>query len=132
MTVNRFMMTALAPISAVCLLLLSASQLMAEPANVMVEGLTFVRPPEWKWRAPVVESNIAAVFEAFDEKNEKITDVLFYTSEKSIEEVKEVWKAAFTSSGDQHTLEENEAQTETRRVVYVNIQGTFEQKKDKS
>lgn len=111
--------------------LILAGQVVSEPANVMVEGLTFVRPAGWKWRAPTGNTNIVAVFDILDDKGEKLLDVLFYTTDKPIEEVKDTWKATFTTSGDKYTFQEEEMQTETRRIVYVTLQGTFEQKDKK-
>lgn len=67
----------------------------ADPLNFMIGPLTFVRPPEWKWKEPEVATKASAELLIIDPTTQVEAQVLFSFSPSTPEGVMKRWKGYF-------------------------------------
>lgn len=68
---------------------------VADPLNFMIGPLTFVRPPEWKWKEPDVFTKASAELQVINSTNQAEAQVMFSFSPSTPADVMKRWKGYF-------------------------------------
>lgn len=119
------MRTFLSPL-AFALLLLAAS-VQADPMNFMIEGFTFIRPPDWQWIETDVTTRRAQL--KISDPSGPTADVMFYFYKKGDdfgwpENCIRRWQAQFQERADIKPKIEK-ATFGVNKVTYAHMQGTY-------
>jgi hypothetical protein len=102
------------------------------PLNVMVGGLTFTRPPAWKW-APLPDNESAQVcFDVPTANENDPTDVLFYPINKDAKEMEKAWKASFPEADEPGNSSEDRVKIGPSEIVYLTWRGVYQLPNSKS
>ena len=105
--------------------LLFFSSLLAEPANVLVGDLTFIRPENWTWQEPPSISSAISRFVIKDDNGKATqTDVRFYIMKKSIAAEKAALLHTFPDASERDIREE-ETKVGKEKITYLRVAGTY-------
>lgn len=102
----------------VLLLVLFCGALRADPHDVLVDNLTFVRPEKWVWEAPPTNSTAVTQFAIPNAKKELRCEIRFYISDKSPLEAEKLWKSYFPKPDEPMVRFGGD-------VVFLRFQGTY-------
>jgi hypothetical protein len=98
----------------------------AQPANVLVGDLTFVRPEKWVWQAPASKSSAMALFLIPDASGDtSTTNVRFHNGPKNPSQALEAWKKFFPNPKDVEDVLPEEKTINKRSLTYFWMTGTF-------
>jgi hypothetical protein len=93
----------------------------AEPLNILVGDLTFIRPKPWRWAAP--PGNSPANSRLLIHNGDKgVVDVRFYAPGKTPLEAQFQWKT-FIGPGDTDSYHVEEKKIGKRTITYVSFHG---------
>ncbi len=103
-----------------CLLLAAFfSSLRADPANILVGDLSFVRPEAWQWAPPPPESPATSRLVIHEKP---MVDVRFYAPGKTPAQAKAQWKT-YVDPADAHSFLVQEKKIGERTITYISFHG---------
>ena len=111
----------------VCLMAFSVS---ADPENLMVGNLTFVRPSHWTWGEPPRESSAVSRFIVHAEGASVKSDVRFYVVNKPTASEPDSILKQFPQCSKQD-LQQESFMIGKQKIIYFRIEGTYQYKTSK-
>jgi hypothetical protein len=96
----------------------------AQPSNILVGDLTFVRPKGWKWEAPHTNSVADSRF-VISTVSKQVTDCRFYFTNDDWEHAKNLWTTQFSRRGQPQRIDEDVIKTSAGDLRFFTIDGDY-------
>jgi hypothetical protein len=96
-----------------------------QPEDIVVRELNFVRPADWKWKAPSTNSAAISQFIVPGESKKSHAEVRFYFSEKNFNAASKTWKKCVLGSDKPDNVEQQTVKIGGREIIYLKLNGTF-------
>jgi len=114
-----------------CIGLLCLAAADSEPANLMVETLTFTRPDGWRWKTPPEKSNAAGFLIVPTQDKKFPTEVTFVVTTISKEIVDRFWKGRFPDADKPGNLHLETVRWHETDIFLFTLQGAYQIKPPK-